>query len=150
MTEDEQPIHPTPPPSHFTRRTFLADGASAVAAASVIGQLTGGKRVPRLARAPQMYQARAAELEALRVLGRSSMRMPGSLPNEAIAAGTDTLPQIEHVVVLMMENHSYDNFFGMLGRQPGQRPRGDGLRIGYDGYPVNHNPQANGKPLRAF
>jgi len=150
MSEDEQPIQPTPASSHFTRRTFLADGASAVAAASVIGRLSGGKRVPRLARAPQMYQARAAELEALRVLGRSSMRMPGSLPNEAIAAGTDTLPQIEHVVVLMMENHSYDNFFGMLGRGPFQAPRGDGFTIAADGYPTAANPYSNGTQQRAF
>ena len=28
--------------------------------------------------------------------------------------GTDTIPQIEHIVILMMENHSYDNRFGML------------------------------------
>ncbi len=32
------------------------------------------------------------------------------------AAGTDALPQIEHIVVLMMENHSYDNYLGMLNR----------------------------------
>ena len=29
-------------------------------------------------------------------------------------AGTDLLPEIEHIVVLMMENHSYDNYLGML------------------------------------
>ncbi|MBO0823929.1 MAG: phospholipase, partial [Actinobacteria bacterium] len=28
--------------------------------------------------------------------------------------GTNKLPQIEHIVVLMMENHSYDNYLGML------------------------------------
>ena len=28
--------------------------------------------------------------------------------------GTDTIPQIKHIVVLMMENHSYDNQLGML------------------------------------
>ena len=37
------------------------------------------------------------------------LRQPGSLPYPGLPAGTDTIPQIEHVVVLMMENHSYDN-----------------------------------------
>jgi len=43
-------------------------------------------------------------------------------------AGVDTLPKIRHIVVVMMENHSFDNYFGMLGRamaspstQPGSR-----------------------------
>ena len=44
---------------------------------------------------------------------------PGSLPNPSLPEGTDTLPQIEHIVVLMMENHSYDDHFGML--QPRRR-----------------------------
>jgi phospholipase C len=78
------------------------------------------------------------------------LRQPGSLPYPKLAAGTDTIPQIEHVVVLMMENHSYDNFFGMLGRAPGQRPRGDGFVIGSDGYPTASNPYADGTALRAF
>jgi len=49
------------------------------------------------------------------------LRKPGSLPYPHLPAGTDTIPQIEHVVVLMMENHSYDNRLGMLFR-PGARP----------------------------
>ena len=32
----------------------------------------------------------------------------------AVKSGTDRLPKIQHIVVLMMENHSYDNYFGML------------------------------------
>jgi phospholipase C len=40
----------------------------------------------------------------------------------AAEIGTDSLPQIEHIVILMMENHSYDNYLGMLGG------RGDGFR----------------------
>jgi len=35
------------------------------------------------------------------------LRQPGSLPHPKLPAGTDTIPQIEHVVVLMMENHSW-------------------------------------------
>jgi len=26
--------------------------------------------------------------------------------------GSDCLPEIEHIVILMMENHSYDNYLG--------------------------------------
>ncbi len=95
-------------------------------------------------------QPSASQVEALRVLGRTRMRLPDSLPNEAMAAGTDTIPEIEHVVVLMMENHSYDNFFGMLGRGPGQRPRGDGFTVALDGYPTASNPYPNGHAQRAF
>jgi phospholipase C len=133
-----------------TRRAFLADGVTAVAAASAIKQLTGGRTIPRTIRLAKTYQPHASEVEALRVLGRTSMRMPGSLPNPAIAAGTDTLPEIEHVVLLMMENHSYDNFLGMLGRGPYQAPRGDGLTIAADGYPTATNPYSNGTLQRSF
>src|SRR5262250_3188941 len=44
----------------------------------------------------------------------SSSRQPGSRPYPDLPAGTDTIPKIEHIVVLMMENHSYDNKLGML------------------------------------
>jgi len=78
------------------------------------------------------------------------MRVPGSLPNAALPAGVDTMPEIEHVVVLMMENHSYDNLLGMLGREKGQYPRGDGFAIAGDGVPTASNPYADGTPQRAF
>ena len=32
------------------------------------------------------------------------------------------LPQIKHIVVLMMENHSFDNYLGTLGRGEGFPP----------------------------
>src|ERR1700730_8241553 len=51
---------------------------------------------------------------ALEALGRTELRNPGSLPNPKLKAGTDTLPGIEHIVLLMMENHSFDNIFGLL------------------------------------
>jgi phospholipase C len=133
-----------------TRRAFLADGVTAVAAASAIKQLTGGHRVPRARPLAKTYQPHASEVEALRVLGRAEMRMPGSLPHPAVAAGTDMLPEIEHVVVLMMENHSYDNLLGMLGRGPYQAPRGDGFTIAADGYPTATNAYSNGSLQRSF
>jgi phospholipase C len=48
----------------------------------------------------------------------AALRQPGSLPYPALPLGTDTIPQIEHIVVVMMENHSYDNRLGTL-RRPG-------------------------------
>ena len=50
--------------------------------------------------------------------------------------GTDGLPQIDHIVILMMENHSYDNYLGMLAG------RGDGFTLGPDGRPTETNQAA--------
>jgi phospholipase C len=88
--------------------------------------------------------------QALSVLGRTQLRLPDSLPDPSLPLGTDTIPEIGQVVVLMMENHSYDNFFGMLGRAPGQQPRGDGFRLGSDGLPTATNPYPDGALQRAF
>src|SRR5580692_9172684 len=58
-----------------------------------------------------------------------------------LAPGADMLPQIEHIVILMMENHSYDNYLGMLAG------RGDGLAVDA-GEPTAVNPDSAGKPVR--
>jgi phospholipase C len=90
------------------------------------------------------------------VLGRNSdqamiaewpaaSRQPGSLPYPDLPKGSDTIPNIEHIVVLMMENHSYDNKLGMLGRAGA-----DGFRLGVDGKPTATNPYANGNVQHAF
>ncbi len=76
---------------------------------------------------------------------RSRLRHPGSLPYPHLPPGTDTIPQIEHIVVLMMENHSYDNKLGLLCRRDA-----DGLRIGPGGRPLAENPYANGDIQHAF
>ncbi len=57
--------------------------------------------------------------------------------------GSDQLPQIEHVVVVMMENHSFDNLLGTLGR-------GDGFTLDAAGRPTATNPDGHGKAVRAF
>ncbi len=41
------------------------------------------------------------------------------LPDPSRKAGTDCLPQVKHIVILMMENHSFDNYFGTLGHGEG-------------------------------
>ena len=68
---------------------------------------------------------RRSNPDRLLASGRAGLRRPGSLPDPRLPAGTDTIPQIEHIVVVMMENHSYDNHLGML-----RRPGADGFRLG--------------------
>ncbi|HUY21466.1 MAG TPA: alkaline phosphatase family protein [Acidimicrobiales bacterium] len=67
----------------------------------------------------------------------------GDRPFPSRAAGTDMLPEIRHIVVLMMENHSFDNYFGMLGR-------GDGFDLDARGRPRNANPGPDGTPVVAY
>ena len=69
--------------------------------------------------------------------GARRVRAAGSIPRPGLAAGTDLVPQIEHFVVVMMENHSFDNILGLIGR-------GDGFTIGPDGHPTATNPDGNG------
>jgi phospholipase C len=77
-------------------------------------------------------------------------RAVGERPFPGRPEGADTLPQIDHILVLMMENHSYDNWLGMLGRGEGQQPRGDGFTIGANGRPTASNPTADGQIQHAF
>jgi phospholipase C len=67
----------------------------------------------------------------------------GARPRPDLPAGTDLLPQIQHIVVLMMENHSYDNYLGMLAG------RGEGLPLGPDGVPSAVNFLPNGQAFPA-
>ena len=73
----------------------------------------------------------------------TALRLPGSLPHPHVPPGTDMLPDVEHVVILMMENHSFDDHFGRLGR-------GDGLKVAADGTPLNYNPAADGGYILSF
>ena len=68
----------------------------------------------------------------------------GQRPAPSQPAGIDLLPQIKHIVVLMMENHSYDNYFGML------TGRGEGFPLGQDGQPAAVNPDAAGNPVSCY
>src|ERR1700737_3426088 len=72
-----------------------------------------------------------------------AIRQPGSRPRPDLAAGTDVFPGIQHVVVLMMENHSFDNYFGVLGR-------GDGFTLGPDRSPLNTTADSGGGATKAF
>jgi phospholipase C len=67
---------------------------------------------------------------ARRKVARQRGHLAAERPVESRDEGADCLPAIRHIVVLMMENHSYDNYLGMLGG------RGDGFTLGQDGKPL--------------
>ncbi len=93
----------------LSRRKFLGGAGALAAGAVVAGQTTtAGSASASVAMSEANVQA------ALSALGRTTLRHPDSLPFPQLLPGTDTMPAIEHIIVLMMENHSYDNFLGTL------------------------------------
>jgi phospholipase C len=88
-----------------------------------------------------MVWERLEPYELRRLTRHGGDREPGPRPEPSLPVGTDLLPQIEHIVVLMMENHSYDNYLGML------RGRGEGLPHGADGQPVVYNTGTGGESV---
>ena len=63
------------------------------------------------------------ERREIRRRGRPEPAEPGVRPRPDLREGHDLMPDIKHIVVLMMGNHSYDNYLGTLGG------RGDGLPV---------------------
>ncbi len=84
--------------TRLSRRAFLGSG---LAAAGAIG-------AARLSRTTPPLSTRLAS---------ASVRLPNSLPYPHVTAGTaNPAMPFDHVVVLMMENHSFDNFLGDLSK----------------------------------
>ncbi|MHB8680928.1 MAG: alkaline phosphatase family protein [Acidimicrobiales bacterium] len=78
----------------LSRRAVLKAGAATGLAAACTAGLRHGDRAARAS---------------------AQLRLPDSLPDLARAAGTpDPSMPFDHVVVVMMENHSFDNFLGSL------------------------------------
>ncbi len=74
----------------------------------------------------------------------SDERFEAVRPRPDLAPGTDLIPGIENIIVLMMENHSFDNYFGTLGK-------GEGLPCHPDtGLPTTANPRADGSSVSSF
>jgi len=133
--------------SGISRRAFLGGGAG-VALAGVLGSsLPAGAATsvhPTSLLSPKpLLGPNPQQRAALDILGRETLRLPGSVPFPALLPGTDTMPGIEHIVVVMLENHSFDNILGMLGR-------GDGWPLGRNGLPTSTNPYADGRLQHAF
>jgi phospholipase C len=78
--------------------------------------------------------------------GAAALRGPDTLPDPSRAAGEPTaaLP-FDHLVIVMQENHSFDNYFGMLPRRG--RPQADGFTFDASGRPTNSNPYRDGFAL---
>lgn len=76
-------------------------------------------------------------------------RGAASLPNPNKPAGTaDPQMPFDHLVVVMMENHSFDNLLGAL---PRSESGVDGLTFDSSGNAINSNPPATGDtPVTAF
>lgn len=77
-------------------------------------------------------------------------RQPGSLPFPGKPAGTvDTSMPFDHLIVVMMENHSFDNLLGGLSQT---RPDVMGLSFDPSGQPQDVNPGASHMPaeVKAF
>jgi phospholipase C len=127
-----------------SRRGVLQAGAAAAAAAAAGIGVTGWTSAADAAvRRPT--RSRLAQGLAQPRVTAGTIREPGSLPYPDLPRGTDTLPQIQHVVVLMMENHSYDNKLGMLRRRGA-----DGFRLDRFKRPGETNGYKNGDRQLAF
>jgi len=104
------------PATGITRRTLLRRGALAGAALSL----------PALA-------------GPIRPAAAATLRRPGSLPNPRARAGTvNKAMPFDHIVVVMMENHSFDNVLGALA--VAGSTAADGLTFGSTGAATNSNP----------
>ena len=104
----------------LSRRAFLAQGAAAGLGLAAGGPLA---RIAAAAGAP---------------------KQAGDRPFPNLPPGTESLPQLRHIVVLMMENHSFDNQFGAL-----RRKGVDGLTFGSNGAARNANPAPGGGTVTA-
>jgi phospholipase C len=122
MTDARSFDHP------LTRRELLRYGGALGAAA---GALSGPVALWRAATA-----------------AGTTLRGPDQLPDPKRPAGTATsaLP-FDHVVIVMMENHSFDNLLGALALS-GQ-PLAKGLRFSSAGVALNSNPGPEGR-VRSF
>jgi phospholipase C len=104
----------------ITRRSLLAGAAGGAAVLATSGLPAWARPVARA----------------------GALRQPESLPFPGKPAGTPSMPEIEHIVVLMMENHSFDNLLGMVPHQVPGRGSVDGWRFRH-GKPTNSNPDVN-------
>jgi phospholipase C len=116
----------------LSRRALLG-----AAAAGATGMVLGGRGLT------SSTGSAARRLGAGTRLTAATVRQPGSLPNPSVAPGTESLPEIEHIVVVMMENHSFDNLLGMSGR-------GDGFPLGPNRLPTAACPDGKGGLVHAF
>ncbi len=86
----------------------------------------------------------------LRHRRRHRPRHAGGRPRPEEPIGTPGIPApVDTVVILMMENHSFDNILGLLPYQVAARRQVDGLP-GNGQTPTASNPDRSGRPVTAF
>jgi Phosphoesterase family len=129
-------------------RYFARIAAAGDAAVAMGGRASAGTVSPPIAAARIVCLMRMDARIQNPTFGRSVMpptREPDSLLRPGQPAGTvdDAMP-FDHIVVVMMKNHSFDNLLGALPRA-GQ-PAADGLTFDSAGRPINTNPGGVGTP----
>jgi phospholipase C len=112
----------------ITRRAALRGGLSAG-----VGLAVAGGGLPAWARP---------------VAQIAGVRSPGSRPFPRRPEGVHSIPQVKHVVVVMMENHSFDNILGMLPHRFKQRRHVDGLPVSSSGVQLAVNMDSQNQPVR--
>ena len=130
--------------NELSRRRLLRS-TLAVAAAAGLAACSNEKTAAGSGSPTTMARGSGTTTSAVdRAVRRSAVVLPpGTRPFPDRPEGVDTLPEIEHIVIYMQENHSFDSFLGTLGR-------GDGLKLGKDGLPVNTNIGQGGTTVRSF
>jgi phospholipase C len=73
-----------------------------------------------------MFAAIDRSIGRRRLRRRDDLGDAARLPDPTRPPGTDCLPAVDHIVLLMMENHSFDNYFGTLGHGDGLAKEPDG------------------------
>ncbi len=112
----------------MTRRAFVGSGLAAAG-------LLAGATVPAWARSHRWG---------------SRVRAAGWRPRPWEPIGTPGEPfEIDTIVILMLENHSFDNVLGLLPYQVARRRGVDGLP-GDGRMPTASNPDRDGNPVRSF
>jgi len=142
MHAPEPPVDDAPnsrlPVSRRSLLKGMAIGGAGVAVAGIAGCSSSSKSTT-----PPSTTRGSTVAPTTPTTARPVVRKPGSRPNPTLPEGTDMLPKIEHIVIVMMENHSFDGRYGMLGR-------GDGFKLDASGKPLDANPMADGRLLQAF
>jgi phospholipase C len=110
----------------LTRRTLLGAAAGA-------GAVLATRALPAWARP---------------IADAGHLRKPDSLPFPHLPAGHACMPEIEHIVVLMMENHSFDNVLGMVPYEVAGRRAVDGFTH-TRGRVANFNRDSTGRRVHA-
>jgi phospholipase C len=79
--------------------------------------VTGLSRRAFLARSAAAGAGLVASGPLAALAGAATAPKAGDRPFPGLPTGTESFPQLQHIVVLMMENHSFDNHLGGLTRK---------------------------------